>query len=158
MTKRRRNHPPEFKAQAVDLVAQGHQTVSAIARDLSISESLLRNWMKLAGVDNALKGRGGRPPNAVQTQMAIAPAVIEALSPASLARFHAGKPKAVVKAQMSRDPAELMVLLDLKPADLEPLQRIKMLANRTGMSTRDLVNALLDLAVVEGIKHKGDRE
>lgn len=144
MKRKRRQHSPEFKAQAVALIAQGTQTLAAVARELDVAESVLRTWIQKA------EGKSYTPPG--QTQMMISPAVIEALSPSAIAKFHAGKPKSM--ASTSRDPAELMVLLDLKPADLKPLQRIKMLANRTGMSTEDLVNELLDLAVVEGIRRK----
>ena len=38
-------HPPEFRRRAVELARLGEQPVSAIAKDLRISESCLRNWM-----------------------------------------------------------------------------------------------------------------
>jgi transposase-like protein len=44
-------HPPEFRRRAVDLARGGEQTVAAIAKDLNISESYLRNWMAQADAD-----------------------------------------------------------------------------------------------------------
>lgn len=45
-------HPPEFRRRAVELVRLGQQPVAQIARDLGISESCLRNWMKQADIDS----------------------------------------------------------------------------------------------------------
>lgn len=44
-------HPPEFRRRAVDLARAGDQPVAAIAKDLNISESCLRNWMAQADAD-----------------------------------------------------------------------------------------------------------
>ena len=48
-------HPPEFRQRAVDLVRLGDKPVSAIAKDLSISESCLRNWLAQADADEGRK-------------------------------------------------------------------------------------------------------
>jgi transposase len=45
-------HPPEFRRRAVELARLGEQPVSAVAKDLRISESCLRNWMAQADADN----------------------------------------------------------------------------------------------------------
>ena len=45
-------HPPEFRRRAVDLARVGDKPVSAIAKELSISESCLRNWMAQADADD----------------------------------------------------------------------------------------------------------
>ncbi len=45
-------HPPEFRRRAVELARLGEQPVSAIAKDLRISESCLRNWMAQADADS----------------------------------------------------------------------------------------------------------
>ena len=45
-------HPPEFRQRAVELARLGEQSVGAIAKDLGISESCLRNWMAQADADN----------------------------------------------------------------------------------------------------------
>ena len=41
-------HPPEFRQRAVELARQGEKPVAALAKDLAISESCLRNWMAQA--------------------------------------------------------------------------------------------------------------
>ena len=38
-------HPLEFRRRAVELARLGEQPISALAKQLSISESCLRNWM-----------------------------------------------------------------------------------------------------------------
>ena len=45
-------HPPEFRQRAVELARQGNQPVAAVAKQLSISESCLRNWMAQADADD----------------------------------------------------------------------------------------------------------
>ena len=44
-------HPPEFRQRAVELARQGATPVSKIAKDLGISDSCLRNWMRQADAD-----------------------------------------------------------------------------------------------------------
>lgn len=41
-----RPHPEEFRRRAVQLARTGDQSLGQIARDLGISESCLRNWMR----------------------------------------------------------------------------------------------------------------
>ena len=48
-------HPAEFRQRAVDLARTGSKPIAQIAKDLSISESCLRNWLAQAGADE-----GGR--------------------------------------------------------------------------------------------------
>jgi transposase len=38
-------HPPEFRRRAVELARLGERPVGALAKQLQISESCLRNWM-----------------------------------------------------------------------------------------------------------------
>jgi transposase len=45
----RRFFSDEFKAQAVDLVRQGGKGVKQIAKDLDLTETCLRDWVKKAG-------------------------------------------------------------------------------------------------------------
>ncbi len=45
-------HPPEFRRGAVELARLGEQPIAAIAKDLQISESCLRNWMAQADADD----------------------------------------------------------------------------------------------------------
>jgi transposase len=44
-------HPPEFRRRAVELARLGEQPIAALAKQLSISESCLRNWMVQADTD-----------------------------------------------------------------------------------------------------------
>jgi transposase len=44
-------HPPEFRRRAVELARAGHTPIAALAKDLRISESCLRNWMAQADTD-----------------------------------------------------------------------------------------------------------
>jgi transposase len=39
-------HPPEFRLRAVELARTGDAPIAKIAKDLGISESCLRNWMR----------------------------------------------------------------------------------------------------------------
>jgi transposase len=49
-------HPPEFRRRAVELGRLGEKPISAIARELSISESCLRNWIAQADADDGTSG------------------------------------------------------------------------------------------------------
>lgn len=51
-------HPPEFRQRAVDLARLGEQPISVLAKQLSISESCLRNWMAQADADDSTHGGG----------------------------------------------------------------------------------------------------
>ena len=44
-------HPREFRQRAVELARLGDKPVAAVAKDLGISESCLRNWMAQADAD-----------------------------------------------------------------------------------------------------------
>jgi transposase len=54
----RRRFDDEFKAQAVRLVLDEGKTVGAAARDLDLTETALREWVKRARADRT-KGRTG---------------------------------------------------------------------------------------------------
>ena len=63
MTKRRRRaFTPEFKADAVRLVKAGDRGVVQVAKDLDLTETALREWVKRDAVD---AGKG--PPDALTT-------------------------------------------------------------------------------------------
>ncbi len=49
--------PPEFRRRAVELVRRGDQPLPQIARDLGVSESCLRGWVRTDDVDSG--GRDG---------------------------------------------------------------------------------------------------
>jgi transposase-like protein len=66
MSKRaRRFFSPEFKAQAVDLVRQSGKSVQQIAKDLDLTETCLREWVKGAGVPTpGVRPRAAKAPAA----------------------------------------------------------------------------------------------
>ena len=63
MAKHRRTFTPEFKAEAVKLVTEQGRSVAAVARDLDLSERLLRSWKQALTVNGprAFPGRGNSP-------------------------------------------------------------------------------------------------
>lgn len=63
MSKRkRRSFNPQFKAEAVRLCLVGDRTVNQVAKDLDLTQTALREWVKRAEVD---AGKG--PPDALTT-------------------------------------------------------------------------------------------
>jgi transposase len=44
-------YPPEFKAQAIQLVCSSDRSISQIAEELGVSGTSLRNWVKQAQID-----------------------------------------------------------------------------------------------------------
>jgi transposase len=63
MAKPRRTFTPEFKVQAVKLVTEQGESIAEVARDLDLSESLLRGWKQALAVegDRAFPGHGNVP-------------------------------------------------------------------------------------------------
>jgi transposase len=55
MTSKRRSFTPEYKAEVVGLVRDGGKAISALARDLGLTESAVRKWVALSDADG---GRG----------------------------------------------------------------------------------------------------
>lgn len=51
--RKRRVHSPEFKADTVKLVRDGGRSVAQVGVELGLAESLIRNWLREAGVDGA---------------------------------------------------------------------------------------------------------
>src|SRR5512143_99299 len=56
--RKRRAFTKEFKAETVRLVAEGGRSIPEVARDLDLTESALRTWVRQAEVD-AGRGRPG---------------------------------------------------------------------------------------------------
>jgi transposase len=54
----RRSFTPEFKAEVVDLVRQPGKTVGSVARDLDLTETAVRAWVKQADLDNGRRSDG----------------------------------------------------------------------------------------------------
>lgn len=48
----RRAFTPEYKAEVVALCRKGDRSIGAIARDLDISESVVRRWVAQAEIDS----------------------------------------------------------------------------------------------------------
>ena len=63
MSKRKRRlFNPEFKAEAVRLCKVGDRSIKQVAKDLDLTETALRDWVKRVDVD---AGKG--PPGALAT-------------------------------------------------------------------------------------------
>ena len=60
--RQRRSFTDEFKAEVVKKVLVGHKTAGQVARDLDLTETAVRKWVKQAQVD-----RGKGPPGALTT-------------------------------------------------------------------------------------------
>ena len=51
MPRRRRFFPPEYKAEVVELVRSTGKTVGQVARELDLTETAGREWIKRADLD-----------------------------------------------------------------------------------------------------------
>jgi transposase-like protein len=60
--RKRRAFTPAFKAEAVRLCQVGDRSIREVAKDLDLTETALRDWVKRADVD---AGKG--PPDALTT-------------------------------------------------------------------------------------------
>jgi transposase-like protein len=56
--RKRRAFTDEFKAQTVRLVRESGKSIGTVARELDLTESALRSWVRQAGID-AGRGQGG---------------------------------------------------------------------------------------------------
>ncbi len=45
-------YPPEFKAEAVDLVRRSDKSLGTLAKDLGVAGQSLRNWVRQAELDS----------------------------------------------------------------------------------------------------------
>jgi len=84
----RRRFDDDFKAQAVRLVLDEGKTVGAVARDLDLTETALRGWVKRAQADRT-HGRTGLT-TAEREELARRHSTIGYMSPATFERHHAG--------------------------------------------------------------------
>ena len=69
MAKTRRTFTPEFKLQAVKLVTEQGRSLSEVARDLDLGESMLRAWKQALskGSEQAFPGKGN--PTALEEEL-----------------------------------------------------------------------------------------
>ena len=51
MPRTRPPYPPEFRAEAVELIRSGTKTIRGLSRDLGISDQTLRNWLRQGDID-----------------------------------------------------------------------------------------------------------
>lgn len=58
MARKRRSFTNEFKAEAVRLCRVGDRTIRQVAKDLDLTETALREWIKRADVDAAGSATG----------------------------------------------------------------------------------------------------
>ena len=56
--RKRRAFTPEFKAETVRLIRESGKSIGAVARELDLTETAVRDWMRQAEVD-AGRGRPG---------------------------------------------------------------------------------------------------
>ena len=63
MAKTRRTFTREFKAEAVRRIAEQGKSLSEVARELDLGESMLRAWKQALaeGGDHAFPGKGNPP-------------------------------------------------------------------------------------------------
>jgi transposase len=48
-------YPPEFKAEAVRLVASSDRSLSRLAKDFGVADQTLRNWMRHAEIEDGVR-------------------------------------------------------------------------------------------------------
>jgi transposase len=56
--RKRRSFTPEFRAEAVRLVGEGSKSLPQVAKDLDLTESALRNWVREADGDKSKEPAG----------------------------------------------------------------------------------------------------
>ena len=55
MTRKRRKFTKEFKLETVKLVKEGSRSIGEVARDLDLTESAVRNWVRQFDVDTGTR-------------------------------------------------------------------------------------------------------
>src|ERR1044071_8357085 len=58
MPRSRPPYPPEFRAEAVELVRSGSKSFSQLSRDLGVSDQTLRNWVRQVDIDTGRRHDG----------------------------------------------------------------------------------------------------
>ncbi|SRR6266568_3339516 len=71
--RKRRAFTKEFKAEAVRIVGASGKTVGAVARELDLTETALRKWVRQAEID-ARRGQSGALTTDERAELAPAPA------------------------------------------------------------------------------------
>ena len=58
MPRLRRFFPPEYKAEVVELIRSTGKTVGQVARELDLTETAVRTWVRQAGLDAGRRSDG----------------------------------------------------------------------------------------------------
>ena len=65
--RKRRAFTTEFKAQAVRIVRESGKSVGVVARELDLTKTALRNWVRRAAIDAGRGAPGRSPPRSVRS-------------------------------------------------------------------------------------------
>ena len=68
MPRSRPPYPPEFRAEAVELIRSGAKTIRGLSRDLGVSDQTLRNWVKASSAGQ-LNAPGAKPVTPEQIEL-----------------------------------------------------------------------------------------
>jgi transposase len=63
MPRPRRFFPPEYKAEVVELIRTTGKTVGQVARELDLTETAVRQWVRQADLDTGRRSDGLTPPS-----------------------------------------------------------------------------------------------
>jgi transposase len=58
MPRPRRFFPPEYKAEVIELIRSTGKTVGQVARELDLTETAVRQWVRQAGLDTGRRSDG----------------------------------------------------------------------------------------------------
>ena len=68
--RKRRAFTKEFKAQAVRIVRESGKAVGTVARELDLTETALRSWVRQAGIDAGRGAPGALRPRSARSSAA----------------------------------------------------------------------------------------
>ena len=58
MPRTRPPYPPEFRAEAVELIRSGTKRLAELSRDLGVADQTLRNWVRQTDLDSGRRHDG----------------------------------------------------------------------------------------------------
>ena len=58
MPRTRPPYPPEFRAEAVELIRSGTKSIVELSRDVGVTDQTLRNWLRQADLDSGRRHDG----------------------------------------------------------------------------------------------------
>src|SRR5829696_5751724 len=71
MPRPRRFFPPEYKAEVVELIGTTGKTVGQVARELDLTETAVRAWVRQADLDAGRRSDGSPPPSATSCESCV---------------------------------------------------------------------------------------